>query len=102
MGKSKNVIHTVNNVIYKGMKRQAIIDNIVQYRFKNMDDDILFDILEHGHMGYSESTDDELIEEYQEVCGEDDDDDWDWIHCKVKCDEDDDDDKWDWIHCKGE
>jgi len=79
MSKSKNVIHTLDDEIYKGMKRQDIIDDIVQSRFDNMDDDILFDILENGHTGYSEFTDDELIEEYQEVCendcGYDDDDD---------------------------
>ena len=77
MRKSKNVIHTLDDEIYKGMKRQDIIDDIVQSRFdKIMDADILF-ILENGHTGYSEFTDDELIEEYQEVCGDYDDDDYD-------------------------
>lgn len=75
MSKSKNVIHTLDDEIYKGRKRQDIIDDIVQSRFDNMDDDILYDILENGHTGYSEFTDDELIEEYQQVCGDYDDDD---------------------------
>jgi hypothetical protein len=64
-----------SKVIYKGMTRQDIIDDIVQSRFDYIDDDILFDILENGHTGYSEFDDDELIEEYQQVCGDYDDDD---------------------------
>ena len=69
-----------SKAIYKGRTRQGIIDDICQSRFDNMDDDILFDILENGHTGYSEFTDDELIEEYQQVCENDcgyDDDDYD-------------------------
>ena len=70
-----------SKAIYKGMTRQDIIDNLVQSRFDNMEDDILFDILEHGHTGYSEYDDDGLIEEYQELFEDDEEetDDYSWV-----------------------
>jgi hypothetical protein len=60
-------------IVYGGKTRQELIDAIIDANMEQTDLDLLADILENGHIGYSSYGNEELIEAYLSFVQDEDD-----------------------------